>query len=111
MTHEPKRLRLPLWLLLLGALFSFLLASGQLLELRSDPGTAPEARTTRRQQNADAAAPGAVLHEQIEQLQALGYVGEADSELARTRGVLHEADRAEPGVSLYNPAHAAEAYI
>jgi len=111
MTHKPKRLRLPLWLLLLGALFSFLLASSQLLELGSDPGTAPETHATRGQQNGDAAAPGAVLHEQIEQLQALGYVGEADSDLAQTRVVFHEGDRAEPGVSLYNPAHAAEAYL
>jgi hypothetical protein len=59
---------------------------------------------------ADFAGP-ADIQEQMAQLRAIGYLGEADSDLEQ-KGVVHfDRERTQPGVNLYNPAHAAEAYL
>lgn len=51
------------------------------------------------------------LQQQMAQLRAIGYLGDADTNLDRT-GVVHfESDRVQPGPSLYNPSHEAEAYL
>lgn len=51
------------------------------------------------------------IEQQLAQLRAIGYVGTAESSFDQT-GVVHiEADRVSPGFNLYNPAHAAEAYL
>ncbi len=111
MTPRSRRLLLAFPALILGASFCLALG-GRLFFGSTSPGrSAPGVVPAGEEQPSKSGSSAQGFLQQLEQLRALGYVGEADTDLEQMGVVLREEGRVEPGINLYNPAHAAEAYL
>ena len=96
-------------LLIFGALVGFGLAG--LLDGPPPISTPLLGDTSAPETQAVANGGGSELDAEIEQLRAIGYLGEAHAEFDQTGVVRSVRDRVQPGINLYNPSHAAEAYL